>query len=58
MLVDLHEVRLQREVVKKIERKVAWGKSEWIPALEAAERELEKLKAGRITRPLLKTDSP
>jgi hypothetical protein len=43
-LVDMREVHRQEAVIRKIKRRINAGRKDWIPALEVAMRELERVK--------------
>jgi hypothetical protein len=43
-LVDMREVHRQEAVIRKIKRRINAGRKDWIPALEVALRELERVK--------------
>ena len=50
MTIDLREIKRQQDAIAGIRRRVNTGRKDWIPALEVAIRELERLKSGRSPR--------
>ena len=50
MTVDLREIKRHEDAIAGIRRRVNVGRKDWIPALEMAIRELERLKSGRLPR--------
>ena len=50
MMIDLREIQRQQGAIADIRRRVNASRKDWIPALDMAIRELERLKSGRSPR--------
>ena len=50
MTIDLRAIKRQQDAIAGIRRRVNAGRKDWIPALEMAIRDLERLKSGQFPR--------